>query len=194
VFERLVRDLLSDIAQTHHIPEHNLLQTCETFLNRSSHVSKCQGFIVSKNNAPCTCPAAKNEQYCKRHLYLKNVVNTPEKSVATRCSAVTKDGNQCVRDTKSGNTLCGLHLRSQQNKQMRKNERTPCAFYHEECDEFVFCKKHAYNDKWFCKSHAHLQPMYASIYKKKNLKDYLADSSCHNKIIESLLKENGIIR
>jgi hypothetical protein len=186
VFERLIRDLLTEIAEKHSVDSKDLFSTCEQYLNRSSQVVKCQGRIMSKNGIPCTCPALQNELYCKRHLTMKE----PVAEVArTRCVGETHDGSQCVRDAKPGQTLCGLHLRRVQNESLRSKERIPCAFYQDTDDKPVFCTQNACKNIWFCKSHKHLQPIYASVYKKANLSDYLNDA-VKNPMIESLLKEN----
>ena len=229
VYERMIRDILTVISTEHEVPEDKLFATCEQFLNRSSQVAKCQGFVVSKNNLPCTCPAIENEMYCKRHLYLKEDRTTagtcigtlqkgtpctakavhgqyckrhwsqassesPPPSVKTRCVGETHEGAQCVRDAQPGNTLCGMHIRKMHNKQLRKKERKPCAFYDQSEDDICFCENHARPGIWFCKTHQHLQPVYASVYKKTHLEEYLRDPIASNTIIEMLLKENGISR
>lgn len=229
VYERMIRDLLKEISVVYKLSEDALFTTCEQMLNRSSQVVKCQGFVASKNNTPCTCPAIENELYCKRHLYLKEHKDVneatcigflhngapctakailgqyckrhvrqsaPDEPMApkTRCIGETQDGYQCVRDAQPDHHLCGMHIRKLHNTNLRKKERKPCAFYDQTDDEPVFCEKHARKGLWFCKTHQHLQPMYASVYKKQNLDEYLADPKISNPLIEILLKENHIKR
>lgn len=229
VYERMIRDLLTEISITYTIPTDDLLTTCEQFLNRSSHVEICQGFVVSKNNTHCTCPAVENENYCKRHLYLKENKATSEticigtlhnnasctaKAVVgqyckrhvrqslsndtthekTRCAGETRDGSQCVRDAQPGHTLCGTHIKKIHNESLRKSERKPCAFYNQTNTELTFCENNARKGLWLCKNHQHLQPMYASMYKKRNLDEYIEDASAFNSMVETLLKEYDIKR
>jgi hypothetical protein len=222
VYERLIRDLIDCVSQEHNLKTEEVLKTCENFLENRKETKTCKGVVASKNNTPCTCPAIDGQDYCKRHLSLKEfqfvepnccqgktkvgspchfrathgnfckrhqiAVPIPEK---TRCCGENQDGTRCVRDARDGDTLCGLHQKKAENAKIKKTERMPCAFYDIKDDSFCFCTKHARNDKWFCSKHVHLQTQYASMYRSKNLSEYLSDTNYKNDVIEQLLKENS---
>ena len=142
----------------------------------------CQG--TTKAGAPCSFRATQGN-FCKRH----QTVHSP--LTKTRCCGENHDGTRCVRDARDGYTLCGLHKKKKDNDALKKNERMPCAFYNINDDlSFCFCSKLARNDQWFCNKHEHLQTQYTSIYKSKNLKEYLSDPNYEIDVIEQLLKEN----
>lgn len=222
VYERLIRDLIHCVSEEHNLKEEEVLKTCEKFLENKKEIKICKGLVASKNNAPCTCPAVPGEDYCKRHLSSKEiqvvvhkdcqgttkaglpcpfrathgdfckrhqmVIPVPTKA---RCCGVNHDGTRCIRDARDG-TLCGLHKKKKDNDKLRQTERVPCAFYNMTEDSLQFCTKNARNAQWFCSKHEHLQTQYTSLYKSKNLKEYLSDPNYQNDVIEQLLKENGL--
>ena len=162
---------------------------CKRHLFMKSYLPKpepdcCQG--TTKAGLPCQFRAT-HGNFCKRH----QIVSETPVSEKTRCCGENQDGTRCVRDARDGDTLCGLHQKKAKNAKIKKTERMPCAFYDIKDDSLCFCTKRARNEQWFCSKHEHLQTQYASMYKSKNLKEYLSDPNCKNDVIEQLLKENN---
>ena len=183
VLELLLNDIIQEVSEQHGIDREALLHTCNTCLqNKIQPRRQCEGFVASKNNVRCTCPAIDNEQYCKRHL-----TQQPVKTFTNRCVSINLNGTQCIRSAKEHHTMCGLHLKKQNNDEIRDSERKyPCAYYDERDGEHCFCTKHAKTDQWFCKKHQHLQSIYAPVYKSKSHKKYIEHTRVHGAPIEVL--------
>lgn len=191
VLEMLLNDVMQAVSDTYKIDREDLLRTCNDCLqNKIQPRHLCEGFVASKNNVRCTCPAVDNQRFCKRHL----TQSTNEKNKTKRCVAINMNGSQCIRNAKCNNTLCGLHINKQKNDVIRDSDRRyPCGYYDETYEgEHVFCHKLALSDKWFCKKHQHLQTIYAPTYKSNCHEQYLEhirSTGIRIEILEELLSE-----
>lgn len=190
VLEMLLNDIMQEVSDKFDIDREDLLRTCNTCIqNKITPNRQCEGLIASKNNVRCTCPAIDNERYCKRHMTQRStdIASGAPPEAPPRCVAINLNGTQCIRNAKGNNTMCGLHMKKQNNDEIRDSEKKyPCAYYDETENGFSFCTKHAKIDKWFCKKHLHLQSIYAPVYKSKSHRKYLDDTRVKGARIEVL--------
>ena len=185
VLEMLLNDIIQEVSDKHDIDREALLRTCNTCLqNKIKPRRQCEGFVASKNNARCTCPAIENEMYCKRHL---TQPCTASSTAHPRCVAINLNGTRCIRNAKEPSTMCGLHMKKQNNDEIRESEKKyPCAYYDETEGGYSFCTKNAKTNKWFCKKHSHLQSIYAPVYKSNSHRKYLEHTRVDGAPIEVL--------
>jgi len=194
VLEMLLNDIMQAVSYDHDIDREALLRTCNTCLETKIKPRKqCEGFVASKNNVRCTCPAVDNKGFCKRHLTQQCITVGSPSSTVPRCVAINSNGTQCIRNAKGNNPMCGLHINKQKNDEIRYFEKKyPCAYYDENNGGYTFCTKNAQSDIWFCKKHSHLQVIYAPVYKSQSHRRYLEHTRVNGvpiDVLEELLSD-----
>lgn len=162
---KICKGLSHEIANRFGINHDKLDQLIEECLELPKK-TKCQGFVVSKNNTPCTCMAVDNEIYCKRHLYLKNEESLVKRP---RCIGIMRHGKRCVHQAQLDSEYCKKH--------MYQNSDTPCyscVHYtlNEDNEEQFVCDAPAIENEWCCTKHQSHHRLYAQQFKAKSLHNY----------------------
>lgn len=179
--EQVIRSCISHIASKTEYDADIMLGLASQFLHNERQPSRrCEAIVLSGNQ--CTNSAGDN-QYCKKHVHF----DATRTSIRIQCAATTSVGCRCIRDAKAGGELCGVHI----GKQVREQRRaliTPCLYYDEPDDQFIFCKNPTIEGQWCCKLHRHLHNNYCSTFKYNNLKSYI-DAKEKGAPVNQLLEE-----
>ena len=164
---KVVNDLSDDIANSFRIDRNELESVVNAFFEIKSK-TKCQGFVASKNNTPCTCMAIDNEIYCRRHLYLKNVTSTETRP---RCAGIMRHGKRCVHHAALDSDYCKKHVYQQSDDE----KEHPCVHYtlKEDGEETFVCDTPAIVDEWCCHKHRSNNRLYAQQFKAKSINAYI---------------------
>jgi hypothetical protein len=186
VVERLISDIIAEIADVHQLNRDALMETCTTFLTRKTSSSRCEG--VMKNGVRCTCPSVQDSAFCRRHLACEETAPAVM-SDRPRCIGMTHRKDQCLSDAIPGSEYCKLHKRKHENEE----RRSLCAYYEEDEDgEPLFCSKNAVSGKWTCTKHSHLERNQVHLYRYPHLFAYKTRQPHEpsNRILELLLENS----
>jgi len=193
----LVNHVLDNISKNHDIEITSLQETIAPLLENSPF-ERCQGLVASKNNRPvCRSKVLRGFNYCRRHVPLfEDGSDSKYTQERLQCTATVNNGSRCLKNTKEGHDICGIHLVKQvyqQRSQQNNIDRVHCVYYEDDEDDVDFCSGFAVTkDEWFCTKHQHLQTMYERVYGSKNLHEYKNNSNNKQvQIIEKFINNNG---
>jgi hypothetical protein len=201
---KLVDQMIQNISAEHAIDAETLAETVAPLMEvRTNTFVRCKGLVASKNNMPvCRCRVVPGTEFCRRHaeILLDEEETNGECAASTQqCAANTRRGGRCVRNAKPGNELCGLHMQQQlyeQRQGQNLSERVPCIHYKENTDhdDIDFCTGRTPHARtWFCKRHAHLQPVYERMYGAVSAHEYLRVKNKSVAIVDNFIKDNSDI-